>query len=108
MASRVLSSRSHTGTYHRTYNQRTACLATKHIAQFGALVEDHVPADAVEVDKHQFGDGAQTRSSGTYRRANKACFSNGRVKNALATKLLHQSFGDAQHTAPGIVLLKGC
>src|SRR5437762_10873283 len=62
----------------------------------------------MEVDKHQFGDGAQTSRGGAYRCPNEASLSNGGVENALATKLLHQPFGDAQHTAPGVILFEGC
>ena len=91
---------------HRADDQWTACLSTKHIAKLGALVVNHIPADAEEVDEHQFRYWTQTGSSCTDCRSNKACLGNRSVEHAVASEFLNQPLGDTEHATPCIFALK--
>ncbi len=102
----MLASRAHACADHRAYYERTACLTTKHVAQLGSLVEDLIPADAVEINKHQFGYWTHTCSSGADRRANEPGLSDGRIEDAIAPKFLDQPLRDTKHATPGLVVLQ--
>src|SRR5581483_4261845 len=96
----------HTRADHGANDQGATGLAAEHIAQLGSLVEDHIPADAEEVHKHQLDHRTQTRCGSSYRRPDEARFGNWRIQDALTAKLLHQPFSHAQHATPGIILLE--
>src|SRR5436189_5776045 len=93
VAARMLPGRAHARANHRADDQRATCLATKHIAQLGSLVENLIHADAEEIDKHQFRYGTQAGGSRADRCANEACLGNGSVEYALASELLNQPLG---------------
>src|SRR5205807_9850745 len=106
MTPRMLARRAHACADHRADHQWAVCLAAKHVAQLGTLVKDLVPADTEEIDKHQFGYWTHAGRSGPHRRTYETRFSDGRIEDAIASKLLHQALRDAQDTAPGFVVLQ--
>src|SRR5579875_65593 len=106
MTSAVLPGGVHAGANHCADDERALCLATKHIAQLGTLVEDHIPADAEEIDEHQLDDGTQAGGSGAYGGADEARLGDGRIQHALAPEFFHQPLRDAKHAAPGVLLLE--
>src|SRR5713226_6378407 len=89
VAAGMLTGCAHARADHRADDQWATCLATKHIAQLGPLVEDLIHADAEEIDKHQFRYGTQTGGSRADRCANEPCLGNGSVKHTVAPELLN-------------------
>ena len=106
MTPRVLTRRAHACADHRADHKWAVRLAAKHVAQFGTLIIDLIPADAEEIDKHQFGYWTHAGGSGPHRSTNETGFSDGRIEDAIASKLLHQALRDTQDTAPGFVVLQ--
>src|SRR6266699_2099056 len=102
----MLASRAHASADHRADDERAACLATKHVAQLGSLVKDLIPADTKEVYKHQLGYRSHTGGSSADRSSDEPGFSDGRIQDAIAPKLLDEALGDAEYTAPGFVVLQ--
>src|SRR6516225_7418815 len=105
MATRMLTSRTHASPDHRADHEWTACLASKHVAQFGSLVKDLIPADAEEIYKHQFGYWAHTGGSSADRCANEPGLRDGCIEDSIAPKLLDKAFSDAEYAAPCLIIL---
>src|SRR6266700_1366500 len=108
MASGVLPSCPHTCTDHGADDERATSFTTEHIAQLGPLIEDHVPAHAKEIYKHQFSNRTETGGSSTHGCANITGLGNWSIEHTLASKFLHQPFGDTEDATTGIIILKGC
>ena len=92
------------GAVHGADHHRGHGLAAEHVLELGGLVEDLVEADPHEVDEHQFGHRPQPGRGGTHGGADEAALGDRRVQHAVAAEPGHQSLGDAQRAAPGIVL----
>ena len=95
------------GAVHRAHDQGRGRLAAEHVAELGGLVEDLVEADAEEVDEHQLGHRPQAGGGGARRGADEGALGDRRVEHPVAAELRHQALGDAERSAPGVVLA-GC
>src|SRR5215218_2311015 len=102
MTAGVLPSRVDAGADHGPNHHRALRLPAKHVAQFGALVEDLVHAAAEEVDEHQLGDRSQPGRRRADRRADETRFGDWGVEHAPSTELLHEPLRYAHHAAPGV------
>ena len=85
-------------------HQRHLGLAAQHVAQLGRLVHDLIEAHAGEIAEHQFRDGPHAGDRGAGRGADIGGFADRGVDHAAGAELPQQSFGDAHHAAPGILL----
>ena len=102
----VLGGGAETCAHQRADHHRRFGFAAEHIAEFGGLIQNLVETYAHKVDKHQFGNRAHAASGGAHRRAHIGGFGKRRIEQAVAVFAI-QTFGGAEHAAPGIFFAIG-
>ena len=65
------------GTNHRADDDRRFGLAAEHVSKLRGLVQNLIEANAHEIQKHQFRDGAHAAGGGADRRADIRAFESG-------------------------------
>jgi hypothetical protein len=86
---------------------RQRCVSAEHVLQLGGLVHDLVERHADEVHEHQVDDGAQASYRCTNAKTNNCLFADGRVNNALLTKLCLQPGEGSEDSAKGTDIFTG-
>ena len=106
VAAGVLAGGSEAGADHRPDHHRHLCLASEHVAELGALVEDLVHAHAEEVDEHELGHRPEPCGGRADRRADETRLRDRCVQDALAPVLLDEALGDSKDATPGVLVFE--
>ena len=84
-----------------------SCVSAEHVLQLGGLVDDLVESHTDEVHEHQVDDWTQASDRCANAKTNNGLFADGRVNNALLTKLGLQASEGSEDSTKGTDVFTG-